>query len=386
MLTSQGGQGSFRRGRRKARRRRAAEDGVPERRSRGPLQQSLVGAPIEVIPDHNPSFVALLRKQKVGAGSKMEALQKYVLARDAGPKAAPEPVHALPRPGVSYSDPTDAQLLAAADEVDPPSTSRDAPPAAVQLEGPAPGPGPMAQRPATGKELLPLSWRQTLPEKQQQWVGRALFRRDPSSGKVVLVTPPRLWWYPPDARLLYTRNENHGRAAVEGGPRATLRCYSARLQHSFNQLARELLGVEVLYSQSGSVLQPDPNAPEGTDEQEEDDGGGGEGFEEQEEPEEIRLLEHHSALLQEPLGMREVDASMGSSRPPPDDDRMEVQQAEQEEEECVVLSFQGHVVEPTPLQPPLQPLPWLEPCPAPLPGGTGSRQRRSVVGYPRPSL
>ncbi|CAL8350799.1 unnamed protein product [Boreogadus saida] len=45
---------SRRRGRRKARRRRAAEDGVPERRSRGPLQQNLVGAPKEVAPDHTP--------------------------------------------------------------------------------------------------------------------------------------------------------------------------------------------------------------------------------------------------------------------------------------------------------------------------------------------
>ncbi|CAL8388503.1 unnamed protein product [Arctogadus glacialis] len=80
----------------------------------------------------------------------------------------------------TYSDPTDAQQLAAADEVAPPSTSRDAPPAAVPLEGPGPGPGPMATRPATGKELLPLSWQQTLPEEQQQeGVGRALFRRDP---------------------------------------------------------------------------------------------------------------------------------------------------------------------------------------------------------------
>ncbi|CAL8350655.1 unnamed protein product [Boreogadus saida] len=40
--------------RRKARRRRAAEDGVPERCSRGPLQQNLVGAPKEVVPDHTP--------------------------------------------------------------------------------------------------------------------------------------------------------------------------------------------------------------------------------------------------------------------------------------------------------------------------------------------
>ncbi|CAL8339338.1 unnamed protein product [Boreogadus saida] len=45
---------SRRHGRRKARRRRAAEDGVPERRSRGPLQQNLVGAPKEVVPDHTP--------------------------------------------------------------------------------------------------------------------------------------------------------------------------------------------------------------------------------------------------------------------------------------------------------------------------------------------
>jgi hypothetical protein len=67
----------------------------------------------------------------------MGTLKQYVLARDAEPTAAPEPGHVLPRPGnctvykvvvslsffagVSYSDPTDAELLAAADEVDPPS-------------------------------------------------------------------------------------------------------------------------------------------------------------------------------------------------------------------------------------------------------------------------
>ena len=39
-------------------------------------------------------------------------------------------------------------------------------------------------------------------------------------------------------------NENRGRAAVEGGPRAALRCYSARLQHSFNELASEVNGVQ----------------------------------------------------------------------------------------------------------------------------------------------
>ncbi|XP_062407375.1 uncharacterized protein LOC134098359 [Sardina pilchardus] len=34
-------------------------------------------------------------------------------------------------------------------------------------------------------------------------------------------------------------NEDRGRAAVEGGQRSALRCYSALLQHSFNQLALE---------------------------------------------------------------------------------------------------------------------------------------------------
>ncbi|CAL8235845.1 unnamed protein product [Boreogadus saida] len=37
-----------------ARRRRAAEDGVPERRSNGPPTTDQVGAPKEVVPDHTP--------------------------------------------------------------------------------------------------------------------------------------------------------------------------------------------------------------------------------------------------------------------------------------------------------------------------------------------
>ncbi|KAK0140606.1 hypothetical protein N1851_022420 [Merluccius polli] len=102
----------------------------------------------------------------------------------------------------------------------------------------------------------------------------------------------------------------------------TVQCYSAQLQHSFNQLALEvgvqpiddftqpreytgeLLGVEYLYSQSGAVLQPDPVAPDGTEEDDDDDGRtyADEGFEEEEEeePVEIRLLAHHSALLLPP--------------------------------------------------------------------------------------
>ncbi|CAL8257266.1 unnamed protein product [Arctogadus glacialis] len=129
-------------------------------------------------------------------------------------------------------------------------------------------------------------------------------------------------------------NENRGRAAVEGGPRAALRCYSARLQHSFNELASEvngvqpvddftqpreytgeLLGVEYLYSQSGAVLKPDPDPLDGAEEEEEaaaDDGFEEEEEQPEEEPEEIRLLAHHSALLQEPRGVLKVDATLGS--------------------------------------------------------------------------
>ncbi|XP_058474505.1 uncharacterized protein LOC131447057 [Solea solea] len=140
----------------------------------------------------------------------MDAFQKYVLARD----KQSEPAHGLPQPGTSSSDPSDAELLAAAAEVDSPSTSRDTPTAVVPssslssseqpLEGPRPL--PMApQKPASGKELLPVSWRQTLPEEQQEWVGRALFKREPSSGKVVLTTPLKLWWHPPGPRPLYTQ-------------------------------------------------------------------------------------------------------------------------------------------------------------------------------------
>ncbi|KAK0151968.1 hypothetical protein N1851_006667 [Merluccius polli] len=151
-------------------------------------------------------------------------------------------------------------------------------------------------------------------------------------------------------------NENQGRAAVEGGERSALRCYSAQLQHSFDQLTQELLGltlvntytlprectgeligVEYLFSQTGAVLQQELSDP---DAEEEEAGGEGsdEGFEE--EPEEIRLLEHHSALLQ------------SSNLHPPGMEKME---AEEEEEEEDVLGPDGrggyqHVPD-QPLQP-----------------------------------
>ncbi|XP_041950499.1 uncharacterized protein LOC121711204 [Alosa sapidissima] len=75
-----------------------------------------------VTPVARRSYVAWIRKQKVGARSRMEALKMYVPARDKEPKTAPEPAHVLPPPGASSSDPSDTELLAAAAiEVDSPS-------------------------------------------------------------------------------------------------------------------------------------------------------------------------------------------------------------------------------------------------------------------------
>lgn len=53
-------------------------------------------------------------------------------------------------------------------------------------------------------QLLPSGWRATLPEEQQDWVGRALFTRG-ASGRPTLTTDLRLWWYPPGERSLYTQ-------------------------------------------------------------------------------------------------------------------------------------------------------------------------------------
>ena len=88
------------------------------------------------------------------------------------------------------------------------------------------------------------------------------------------------------------------------------------------------MGVEYLYSQSGAVLQPDPDPLDGAEEEEE--AAADDGYEEEEqpeeEPEEIRLLAHHSALLQEPRGVLKVDATLPLS---------EVEEEMEEEEEEV---------------------------------------------------
>ncbi|CAJ1069327.1 hypothetical protein MATL_G00263900 [Xyrichtys novacula] len=115
-------------------------------------------------------------------------------------------------------------------------------------------------------------------------------------------------------------NENRARAAVENAQRTKLRCYSAQLQHGFNQLTQEFLGVklvenytlpreytgeligmEYLYSQTGVVLQQDlgrdPDAPDGTVEVEEAWEEEEEGFQE-EELQDLRFANNLSTLLQ----------------------------------------------------------------------------------------
>ncbi|XP_061843796.1 uncharacterized protein [Nerophis lumbriciformis] len=54
-------------------------------------------------------------------------------------------------------------------------------------------------------ELLPKSWRQTLPEDEHDWVGCALFVRGPK-GKAVLKSRLQLWWQPPQKLPYYTQS------------------------------------------------------------------------------------------------------------------------------------------------------------------------------------
>ncbi|CAB1441186.1 unnamed protein product [Pleuronectes platessa] len=55
-----------------------------------------------------------------------------------------------------------------------------------------------------GAQLLPKGWRKTLPEEQQEWLGRALFTCG-TGKKPVLTGELHFWWSPPGARELYTQ-------------------------------------------------------------------------------------------------------------------------------------------------------------------------------------
>ncbi|XP_044034236.1 uncharacterized protein LOC122867471 [Siniperca chuatsi] len=152
-------------------------------------------------------------------------------------------------------------------------------------------------------------------------------------------------------------NENRARASVEGAQRTTLRCYSAQLQHSFNQLTQEflgltlvenytqpgeytgeLIGVEYLYFQTGAVLQEDvgrdPDAPDGTDGAEdvwEDEYDEDKGF--QEELADMRFADNLSSLLRpsqpQPQPLTPPSSSQsGPAAPEP----MEMEEEEEEED------------------------------------------------------
>nr|XP_061797805.1 uncharacterized protein LOC133589111 isoform X1 [Nerophis lumbriciformis] len=185
------------------------------------------------------SYLQWLRGKRTKPGSTMHAFQRYVLKRDKdaqtqtvpGPvapgKCSPqvcltlltgeeEPTDAttdamLLEPTDATTDAmlleptdatTDAMLFEAAMEAESqPSTSQTT---RTPLEaGPIAGDG--AASPLTsGAELLPKSWRQTLPEDQHDWVGRALFVRGPK-GKAVLKSGLQLWWQPPERLPYYTQ-------------------------------------------------------------------------------------------------------------------------------------------------------------------------------------
>ncbi|XP_053730492.1 uncharacterized protein LOC128764612 [Synchiropus splendidus] len=150
------------------------------------------------------TYVNWVRKETVAPGSKMHAFQQYILARDKEPSEG----HASLDPDTV----SDAELVASAAEVDSQlSTITDDLPAPVPSTSSHHVPPQADRAPATGvaetgggAQLLPRGWRATLPEEQQDWVGRALFRRT-GGGQSVLTTDLRLWWYPPGPRLVYTQ-------------------------------------------------------------------------------------------------------------------------------------------------------------------------------------
>ncbi|XP_042275251.1 uncharacterized protein LOC121902118 [Thunnus maccoyii] len=166
----------------------------------------------ESTSSESQTYVQWLRKQKVKVGSRMHTLQAYMLGRDmAAQQTALQPSSSAAA-SADPSEPSDDVLLAAAMEVDS-QLVRDAPPA-VSPPGPSlppavppagDGPGQLANlASSSGAELLPRSWRLTLPEEQQDWLGRARFTRG-AGGQPVLTSELRLWWFPPGDRPLYTQ-------------------------------------------------------------------------------------------------------------------------------------------------------------------------------------
>ncbi|CAL8311590.1 unnamed protein product [Lota lota] len=145
-------------------------------------------------------YLRWVRKQIVKAVGRFHTLQLYLADRDteaAADRTQPEP--------------SDAELIAAADAAES-QLARDAPPAVTPPGPSAPAFPPAGDVPGqplppvltSGTELLPRSWRQTLPEEQQDWLGRAMFTRG-TGAHPVLTSELRLWWFPPGDRPLYAQ-------------------------------------------------------------------------------------------------------------------------------------------------------------------------------------
>ncbi|XP_051953220.1 uncharacterized protein LOC127623061 [Xyrauchen texanus] len=157
------------------------------------------------------SYVRFIRRQDTKAGSKMDALKKYILGRDqqnimalgeketstASQPVVPRPSRpASPPPTQSWHsqpatehEPTDDDLLASAMEVEtqvlpPPSTP-------IQLTSLGP----------SKSGCSPQAWKRSFLKNSTQWIGRSLFRQQ--GGKAVLTDNLQMWWYPPQPRLQY---------------------------------------------------------------------------------------------------------------------------------------------------------------------------------------
>ncbi|KAL1269400.1 hypothetical protein QQF64_031689 [Cirrhinus molitorella] len=168
------------------------------------------------------SYVDFLRNKDTKAGSKMDALKKYILQRDqkiiraehrkkpSSASSAPSASQPVPHPSrlasppstqsshsqpATAHEPTDADLLASAMEVEP--QVLPPPPPSTPIHSPR-----LEQR-AAHRLVSPATeaWKHSLPKEKHEWIGRTLFRNQ--GGRAVLTDSLQMWWYPPQPRLLY---------------------------------------------------------------------------------------------------------------------------------------------------------------------------------------
>ncbi|XP_051959644.1 uncharacterized protein LOC127627336 [Xyrauchen texanus] len=163
------------------------------------------------------SYVRFIKRQDTKAGSKMDALKKYILGRDQqnimalGEKetstasqpvvlrpsrpASPPPTQSWHSQPATEHEPTDDDLLASAMEVE----TQVLPPPSTPIRSPRLAPQSLVS--AASEVVLPQAWKRSLPKEQHEWIGRSLFRQQ--GGKAVLTDNLQMWWYPPQPRLQY---------------------------------------------------------------------------------------------------------------------------------------------------------------------------------------